>query len=72
MTGRQIFDERMAAIADLVRERMASNVRPGFQDHVDAVREQFYTDYSQWDAEFDVVERVITRAMAEAQQGSAD
>ena len=67
----QSFDEsnlegRMSAIAELVRQRLAEEADFSFETAIAAVRQTFYRDYSLWDAEFNYVERVVTRTLAAA------
>jgi len=63
------LEGRMSAIADYVRQRLADTTPAddiSFQSHTEAVRKAFYRDYSLWDVEFDYIERVVTRTLAEA------
>jgi len=66
------FEGRMSAIAKLVRHLMATQQpqppdlsKINIQLLTTAVRQTFYRDYSLWDAEFDAIERVVNRTVAE-------
>jgi hypothetical protein len=66
------FEGRMAAVADLVRQRLADTTPAdtSYKALTEAVRQAFYRDYSLWDAEFDYIERVVARVLAEASRQS--
>ena len=73
------FDGRMSAIATLVREHLAAlepdtatSAEISFQVLTNAVRRAFYRDYSLWDAEFDAVERIVRRTIAETTQSNKE
>lgn len=62
-------DHRLAAVKSLV-ENAVKNAhdsfnRPTYQGLLDEVRTKHYDDYSLWDAEFDMVEQVVVRVLAE-------
>ncbi|ELR13002.1 uncharacterized protein ACA1_096740 [Acanthamoeba castellanii str. Neff] len=59
-------------LADLVRQRLADTTPAdtSYKALTEAVRQAFYRDYSLWDAEFDYIERVVARVLAEASRQS--
>ncbi|MDJ1505299.1 hypothetical protein [Xanthocytophaga agilis] len=63
----QTRDERMAAIHAFAQEWLVTNhpqnTEEAFEKLRTLIHQQFYDNYSSWDTEYDLVERVIWKAI---------